>query len=263
MKKDKTPNEITSNVISEIGKEVYKDAISPSMKTIGKTAEGLVKFLLSPIRGLIWCWDKIENAVESGITKRLEGKTEEELTSPDPRIAVPAIQALTYSAQENEIREMFLNLLANDMQKDKKSLVHPTYVEIIKSMSPLDAHLLKILSLKMNGYIKLVNPKVSPKKNSGQIYSNATPDWFLGFTISDYSIFDISSSLLHLQKFGLIDLMYDRTAGTEEYAQIEDSPLLQPILAHYKNSNPEAILTFTHSVLNVNDYGKSFIKICM
>jgi len=261
--KEEKQNEIVSNFALEVGKEVYKDAISPSMKTIGKTANGVVKVLLAPIRSFIWCWDKIETALEEGLTKRLAHRKQEDLTNPDPRIAVPAVQTLTYSAQEENIREMFFNLLANDMQKDTKTLVHPTYVDIIKSMSSLDAQLLKILSLDLTKYIKVVNPKISPKKGSDKVYSNCMPEWFLGFSITGYSIFDTSASLLHLQKFGLIDLMYDRTAGTDGYKEIEESPLLLPILAQYQQMNPECLLTFTHSVLNINDYGKAFIRICL
>ncbi len=247
---------------TEIVKNVYNDALSPTMKTVGQTLNGVVKILLSPISGLIWGWGKIKQCVICGLEKRLANKNQEDLQTPNPRIAVPVIQALQFSANEDEIREMFLNLLANDMDKNNNNLIHPSYVEIIKQMSTLDALLLKNLSKETN-YIKTINPKIYVDKNSNQIYLNTYPEWFLGYTIDGYSIFDISSSLLHLQKFGLIDLMYDRTAGTDGYEEIEQSDLLKPIYNKFKSYNEKAFLSSTKSVVNINDYGKAFIKICL
>ena len=43
------------------------------------------------------------------------------------------------------------------------------------------------------------------------------PEWYLGWTIKGYTEFDVSASLVRLSKFGLIELMFDRTAGSDEY----------------------------------------------
>ena len=63
---------------------------------------------------------------------------------PNPRIAVPALQALTYSLDDELIREMFANLLAADMNAETKKDAHPAFVELIKEMTPADARVLKI-----------------------------------------------------------------------------------------------------------------------
>jgi hypothetical protein len=104
---------------------------------------------LSPIRGFLWCWEKIEEYVEQAVQKKLEGVPEERLKSPEPEIAVPLIQSLTYTAQNETLREMYIALLANSMDKSKENVVHPSYVEIIRKMNRLDAlvfekHLLRV-----------------------------------------------------------------------------------------------------------------------
>jgi hypothetical protein len=58
---------------------------------------------------------------------------------------VPALQALTYSLVEEAIREMFANLMAADMNSDRKGDVHPAFVELIKEMTPLEAQILRTL----------------------------------------------------------------------------------------------------------------------
>ena len=54
------------------------------------------------------------------------------------------MQALTYSLDEEHIREMFANLLAADMNADTKKGAHPAFVEFIKDMTPIEAKLLLI-----------------------------------------------------------------------------------------------------------------------
>ena len=53
-----------------------------------------------------------------GVTRRLVGIAEGKIVPPNPRIAVPAMQALVYSVGEEHIRDMFANLLAADMNID-------------------------------------------------------------------------------------------------------------------------------------------------
>ena len=87
----------------------------------------------------------------------MEKVPEERLKSPDPEIAVPLLQSLTYTAQNETLREMYIALLANSMDISKENVVHPSYVDIIKKMNRLDALLFEKLS-KTHGYVMAINP---------------------------------------------------------------------------------------------------------
>ena len=119
--------------------EVYKDIAKPALQEVGSVAGRTVKALLSPIRGMLWGWEQIEMFVEEGVKKKFERIPEERRKSPEPEIAVPLLQALTYTAQNETLRDMYINLLANSMDSDKEKVVHPSFVEIIKQMNTLDA----------------------------------------------------------------------------------------------------------------------------
>lgn len=112
--------------------EVYKDLAKPVVSEVGSVAGRTVKALLSPLRGFLWGWERIEKVIEEGVSKKLEKIPEEKRKSPDPEIAVPLIQALGYTAQNETLREMYINLLANSMDTDQEKVVHPSFVEIIK-----------------------------------------------------------------------------------------------------------------------------------
>jgi hypothetical protein len=84
--------------------------------------------------------------IRTTLPGRLERIPEDQRVPPNPRIAVPAIQALTYSFDDELIRELFANLLEGDLRSDPKRKVHPAFVEAIKQMTPLDANVLWVLA---------------------------------------------------------------------------------------------------------------------
>ncbi|WP_209332853.1 DUF4393 domain-containing protein [Lunatimonas salinarum] len=247
---------------TKLAPEVYKDIAKPAAKEIGDVAGRTVKALLSPVRGMLWGWELIEKMVEEGVKKRFEKIPEERRKSPSPEIAVPLMQALSYTAQNETLREMYLNLLANSMDTSKDKDVHPSFVEIIKQMNSLDAKVFDKLSME-TGYIKVINPHISIK-GQGKNFIDATPEWFIGWKIHGHDIFEISSSLIRLSKFGLIELMYDRTAGKDVYNTLKTHVELTNILERYQKAKPgiDVEITATNSVLYLNEYGKQFKNAC-
>lgn len=257
---DPNSGEELLNEAKAIIPEVYKDLAKPAVSEIGSVAGRTAKALLAPIRGLLWGWEQIERVVEEGVKKKFEKIPEERRKSPDPEIAVPLIQALGYTAQNETLREMYINLLANSMDIDKEKVVHPSFVEIIKQMNSLDAKVFERLSGTI-GYQRIFNPKVS-LKGQGKYIPGATPEWYMGWSIDGYDEFDVSASVIRLSKFGLIELMFDRTAGDENYDDIKNQPFLLNILNRYKSTVQEFEIGGTKSVLYVNEYGIQFKKAC-
>jgi len=110
----------------------------------GRTAAQIVQHALRAIGAVVYCGSEVCEWLQRRLAEKLKDVPPEQLTSPDPRIAAPAIQALTYSMDDETIREMYANLLATDMQVDGKQHSHPAFVEVIKQMEPFDAKLLEI-----------------------------------------------------------------------------------------------------------------------
>lgn len=90
------------------------------------------------------------------------------------------------------------------------------------------------------------------------------PEWYIDWDDSA-DVFQISASLVRLSKLGLIELLLDRTAGSDGYDKLTASPALNEIVQRYQAANPhqELELRSMHSILYVNDYGKQFAKTCL
>ena len=243
--------------------EVYKDLAKPAIQEVGSVGGRTAKALLFPIRGLLWGWEKIEEVVINGVEERLAKVPDEQRKEPEPEIAVPLMQALTYTAQNETLREMYLNLLANSMDTSKEKDVHPSFVELIKQMNSLDAKVFERLA-SVKGYQKAINPNISITEK-GQTFMDATPEWFVGWVLPEYTMFDISSSLIRLSKFGIVELMFDRTAGKDAYETLKSHADLTEILEKYQSANPslKLAITATDSILYVNEYGKQFKNACI
>ena len=250
------------SIEEQIIPEVYKDLAKPAVKELGEVAGRTAKVLLSPIRGFLWGCEQIEQLIVDGVNQRLENIPEEQRKTPDPEVAVPLIQSLSYTAQNPTLREMYLNLLANSMDKSMDRSVHPSFVELIKKMNTIDAKVFEILSFE-KGYQKAINPSIQVN-DTKKIFIDATPEWFAGWKLEGHDIFEVSSSIVRLSKFGLIELMFDRTAGYGGYKDLESHEELQVILQKYRNANPsiELDISVIKSVIYVNEYGLQFKKSC-
>ena len=131
---------------SGVLEKAYDDLAHPTAKSLGNTVS------LIPRTIGVWLgkWEKwVINGEESirltaeAVCEKAEKIPEEKLTEPEPYVAVPAIQQLSYCYDSEELREMYANLLVSSMNLDKKNSVHPAFIDIIKQLTPDEAKLLK------------------------------------------------------------------------------------------------------------------------
>jgi hypothetical protein len=132
---------------------IYQDAIQPSAQQIGKSLETVTKTVniaLAPIKALVWGFEQIEQYVSKRVAEKLSKIPEENIVTPSPQIAGPAVEALRYTGHDENLRELFSNLLATAMDKETVHKAHPGYVDIIKNISSDEAILLSAFTTRSN-----------------------------------------------------------------------------------------------------------------
>jgi hypothetical protein len=128
---------------------IYQDAVQPAVKEIGTALQTVAKsihIVLAPISGLVWGYERITAYLDTTLSERLKRVPPERLITPSPVVAVPVLQALLYTAQEEDLRELFANLLATSMDKETARKAHPAFVELIRQLTPDEARLLRYLA---------------------------------------------------------------------------------------------------------------------
>lgn len=134
------------NIPNETKKQIYNDLLQPTVSETGKIL-GRIPQLINAALLPLDCWiAKRQNHLEKTkqlLAENLKNADPEKIVPPEPYVAVPAIQAISYSMDSDELRKMYANLLSKSIYADTKHSVHPAYTEIIKNLSPLDCRVLE------------------------------------------------------------------------------------------------------------------------
>lgn len=129
----------------EILKEIYGDLAKPGVQQVGKalsTIIGLGNTVLWPLALLN---ERSRLTLEKNLDqyrKKLETVPEQQICEVPPEVGVPVAEKLMYVTNE-ELREMYVELLAKASQTPQANLAHPSFVNIISNLSPDEAILLK------------------------------------------------------------------------------------------------------------------------
>jgi hypothetical protein len=126
---------------------VYQDVIQPAAQEIGKALQTVAKMVhiaLAPVSALVWGYDQIKDFVSTKVADRLKNVPPENIVTPKPNVAGPALEALRYTGHESSLSDLYANLIAASMDKATAQGAHPAFVEIIKQLTPDEAKLVAL-----------------------------------------------------------------------------------------------------------------------
>lgn len=190
---------------------------------------------------------------------------EEHRIPPKKSIVGPALEATKYYFEEDEIREMFENLITNSMDNRQSAKVHPSFTEIIKQMSPLDAQNLKLFEA--DAQLPIAQFIARGDGN----YIPMTTNVF----VSNPSCQDIdlqSVSISALCRIGLLEVKFDRHLNNETvYEPFLSLPLYKEMENQLKTvniinkaiNNIRYTLVCHKGIVQLTPIGQSFISVCL
>lgn len=244
---------------------LYEDALHPTVQEVGKLAARIPRAINAAFSGLDkWILNKEYNVDETKklLEKKLENVEPEKIVTPEAYVAVPAIQAISYSMNSEELRNLYANLLAKSMNSDTKDLVHPSFVEIIKQMSPIDSLVFKtIMQRETNPLIDLTYEK---KERDFPIpFETQT----IETNISDIDVAPVKTvciSIDNLVKQNLITIPSDLSYTDKN---IYDKILKSEYYISQRENHPDTSDGFKFSyqkkMIKKTNLGTSFYEICV
>ena len=258
---DDFTNDVAKELVTQTAGKAYDDLVAPSAKPLGTV------FSLLPRTIRVWLskWEKWvlngERSIEltaQAIKEKTANIPIEKLTEPEPYVAVPAMQQLSYSFDSEELREMYANLLVASMNIDTKKYVHPAYVDIIKQLSPDEAKLLKFLAL--NPDQPLIDVLLDLPNNGGyftQVHNFTN----IGEGICENPE-EIFSYLDNLERLKLIEIPYGVLLNNNDiYKPLEEHEEIRALL---KSTVPSGYkYRIQRHKFMLSAFGKNLIKICL
>lgn len=137
------------DALVKVGKETLRDLVHPTAKSIGDN----IGLFVDGVMGWLGYWgdkQKVKRAIyledyKKKIVDNILCIPEDSLIEPSTRIVGPAIEASKYFIEEEYCRDMFAKLIASSCDSSKSPSVHPSFPEVIKQLTPLDAKFLTLL----------------------------------------------------------------------------------------------------------------------
>jgi hypothetical protein len=129
---------------SKLPNKAYDDLLTAPLQETGKGLTDLVKvfrLFLAPIQLLAVAQDRLAGFCDRVRTKVPEDRQQE----ATPSIALPVLMDLRFMEDDNPLTELYLNLLARSIDKERCNEAHPAFVKIIEQLSPDEAMVLYVL----------------------------------------------------------------------------------------------------------------------
>lgn len=196
------------------------------------------------------------------IVDKLNNIPAEYIVPPKARIAVTALQNASIT-EEQEIRDMYANLLASSMNKIVKDGIHPGFVEIIKQLSPDEARVLHYMF-----FIRDIIPVVTLRyesDNGGGIdvvrnFSNIGEVVFCENPLDVNKYFDNLIRLGLLENGGVIGSLVNKKL----YEPLKKHTFIQQLIsAASKQKSEYNKVNIKEGYIFLTDYGKAFCEVCI
>lgn len=195
---------------------------------------------------------------EDDLKEKIKGIPAENLQIPPAMIAGPTLEALRYTYDEAELREMFENLLASAMDTRREKHVVPSYIEAIRQMTPLDAKVLELIVDRHNVLAK----RVHFRGPHGCSFPSAMPYYFEEHFLRLGDPFDISASFSNLIRLGLIKTSEKELTNGDNSVVLEHD-FIRNQVAEYLPNNITIDIEPYGVCLWLDDYGKHFVRTCL
>ncbi|WP_165544646.1 DUF4393 domain-containing protein [Pasteurella multocida] len=155
------------------------------------------------------------------VAENIEKIPEENIKEPKISVIGPALEASKFYMEEDEIRRMFAKLIASSMDKSQSDNIHPSFVEMIKMLSPLDAQ--NLYYLYHNGDETISTLRTTISETGG--YTDHYKHFFLGNPeCQDISL--IEPSIDNLIRLKLVDVTYNAHKSDDSlYNKYRESPI--------------------------------------
>lgn len=182
----------------------------------------------------------------------------ENIIIPPFNVICAAIEAAKYQIDDENLRTMFAHLIANSMDCEKTNLTHPSFVEIIKQLTPDEAKILNFMPIKKD--FKASEPIIDicyEKENRDGVFIYFSNISVIGFEANCEYPKNISAYINNLCRLGICEISDEELADTWRYEKVENSEFYGEIISEIKNYIPRK------KMFRLTDLGIVFCCVCL
>ncbi|WP_034763705.1 DUF4393 domain-containing protein [Rossellomorea vietnamensis] len=250
------------SLINVTAPKFLENALSEPAKEVGHTLANIFHVVFGPINYPIEKYRLRQSMnlkkYEEAIQNQLNKVPEENITEPSLNVVGPALEASKFYIEETDLREMFAKLIAASMDNRISDKVQPSFVEIIKQLTSLDAKNIEVISNGAN--MPIVKYRIQFPSTGGSVP-------FMDHVFLENQITQdlrlIGTSIANIQRLGIVDVDYGTTlSDNTRYEKFKHTQEFQALTQSTKTTE-DRIAVIHQGVVNITPYGQEFVKICV
>ncbi|MDV6367378.1 DUF4393 domain-containing protein [Bacillus cereus] len=211
----------------------------------------------------IHAYNQFKKELEQEVSSIPEGN----IVEPPLHIVGPSLEASKYYFENDELRKMFAKLIAASINSATISKAHPSFIEIIKQLSPLDAMNLNLFKNRSRYPIAQYVYVADGHYGSMPIKANI---FLENFKVQDIDL--NATSISNLNRLGLISISYTEhllnDSHYDKFMQNEYRNKLKKDLDEKNSKLPQENIghndvAIRKGIVSITPFGESFIEICI
>lgn len=191
------------------------------------------------------------------LTNSINEIPKEKKIEPSFQTTAQALENSKYCVSSEHLRKMFIKLITSTMNSDFERYAHPSFPEIIKQMSPMEAMLLSTFKTKPS----------QPIANFKLSFSNGTTrpiEQYIFFDIDGSHAYKYASAISSLERFGLLSVDFSRwLSAPSAYEIFTKFPYFKHLQSEYEKTAPGSTLEIEKGICCTTPLGIHFIKSCV
>lgn len=190
---------------ADLIKEMYGDLAKPGVQNVGVALSAVLGLGVTLLWPIMWANERAKIALENNLEayrERLKDVPPEEVTVAPAEVAMPIIEKLSYVTNE-ELKKLYIELLAKASIKGSNNQAHPSFVNIINNLSPDEAKFIEAI-LPYN-QIPFIKAELKGKQGTFELESPILRIRNLSLTYEE----NIGAYISNLVGVGLIQLRED------------------------------------------------------
>lgn len=253
------------------------EAATPVARSVGNTVSGIWDLAIGNQVNL---WLKKQEVKHLKNLEEFTNLTQKEISSiptenlkePELHLLGPIFDASKYSLNSEELRKIFSKLVASCLDSTAEDIIHPSFIEIVKQLSPKDAQLLS--SLPAENSAPIISIELVEESKKDQPFSL---DYNISFKDVFQHILNTTEPEKHLSttvtidnliRLGLVTVSYENSlVDDNQYSYIYNHPAFQDaqnqLVEAKKNNSPFTSVQVSRGLLTYTTLGKNFHKICL
>jgi hypothetical protein len=169
------PTALLKAVPEKVVEEAYSDGVKATLQEaskIGVDALKTVRLALFPLQFTSAFQDRLAGYIDRAIRQI----PRERRVAPVESLALPIAEKLRFQEEASRITEMYVNLLARAMDRDRAHEAHPAFLHIVGQLAPDEALLIEQMApLEVAAYMRLPNSETPIRKAEREAALAASP----------------------------------------------------------------------------------------